>query len=80
MLKRIKKEIQKGILTAVNNGQYEYVCEYWYNNNDEKMQFKGYSILANKKHLKEYYQVLGYTIKIKDTGFSAQIEISWTEE
>ena len=44
------------------------------------MQFKGYSILANKKHLKEYYQVLGYTIKIKDTGFSAQIEISWTEE
>lgn len=29
-LKRAQKEIRKGILTAINNGQYVYICEYSY--------------------------------------------------
>lgn len=82
VLKKVKKEIQKGILTTINNGQYRYICGYSYDdyNSDKKTQLKGYSILANKKYLEEYYQALGYIIKIKDTGFSAKIEISWMEE
>ena len=82
-LKKVQKEIRKDILTAINNGQYGYTCEYSYAeySSNEKTQLKGYSILANKEYLKEYYQALGYIIKIKDTGFSARIEIScWTEE
>ena len=82
-LKRVQKEMRKGILTAINNGQYGYSCEYSYAkySSDKEIQLKGYSILANKEYLKEYYQALGYIIKIKDTGFSARIEIScWTEE
>lgn len=82
-LKRVQKEIRKGILTAINNGQYGYICEYSYddyNYFDRNIQLKGYSVLANKEYLKEYYQALGYIIKIKDTGFSAEIEISWMEE
>ena len=47
---------------------------------DKETKLKGYFILANEKYLKEYYQVLGYIIRIEDTGFSAVIEISWTEE
>ena len=78
MLKEIEKEIQKGILTAINNGQYEYTCKYSYDNySDKETKLKGYSILANEKYLKEYYQALGYIIKIKVTGFSVEIEISW---
>ena len=81
MLKEIEKEIQKGILTAINNGQYGYICEYsYYNYADRETKLKGYSILDNEKYLKEYYQTLGYIIRIIDTGFSVQIEISWTEE
>ena len=78
-LKRVKKEIQKGILTAINNGQYEYVCRYSYDDNiDEETQLKGLSILVNEEYLREYYQALGYIISIKDTGISARIEISWS--
>lgn len=29
-LKRAQKEIRKGILTAINNGQYVCICEYSY--------------------------------------------------
>ena len=68
-------------MTAINNGQYGYTCKYSYDNfSDKKTQFKGYSILANKEYLREYYQALGYTIKIKDIEFSVKIEISWMEE
>ena len=78
-LKRVQKEIQKGILTAINNGQYGYICEYYYVgcNSDRSTPLKGYSILADKQYLKEYYQALGYIIKIKDNGFSVEIKISW---
>ena len=78
-LKRVQKEIRKGILTAINNGQYGYICEYYYVscNSDRSTQLKGYSILADKQYLKEYYQALGYIIKIRDTGFSVEIKISW---
>ena len=80
-LKRVQKEIQKGILTTINNGQYEYIWEYYYDgcNSDRSTQLKGYSILADKQYLKEYYQALGYIIKIRDTGFSVEIKISWME-
>ena len=81
MLKEIKKEIQKNILTAINNGHYGYTCIYSYDNYfDKETKLKGYFILANEKYLKEYYQALGYIIRIEDTGFSVVIEISWTEE
>ena len=81
LLKRVKKEIQKDILTAINNGQYKYICEYRYGRyNTNKESQLGYFILANEKYLKEYYQALGYIIRIKDTGFSARVEISWMEE
>lgn len=78
-LKRVQKEMRKGILTAINNGQYGYSCEYSYvkYSSDKEIQFKGYSILANEEYLKEYYQALGYIVRIKDTGFSARVEISW---
>ena len=82
-LKKVQKEMRKGILIAINNGQYGYSCQYPYveYSSDKETQLKGYSILANKEYLKEYYQALGYIIKIQDTGFSAKIEIScWTEE
>ena len=80
MLKEIKKEIQKGILTAINNGQYEYVCRYSYDDNiDKETQLKGLSILVNEEYLREYYQALGYIISIKDTGISARVEISWVK-
>ena len=80
MLKEIEKEMQKGILTAINNGQYEYVHEYNYDyKTDRETQLKSYFILANKEYLKEYYQALGYIIRIIDIGFSARVEISWME-
>ena len=80
LLKRVKKEIQKDILTAINNGQYKYICEYCYRRYTNKESPLGYFVLANEKYLKKYYQALGYIIRIKDTGFSARIEISWMEE
>ena len=81
VLKRVKKEIQQGILTTINKGQYGYVCGYRYDyNTDRETQLKGYSILANEEYLKEYYQALGYIIRIKDTGVSVRVEIFWTEE
>ena len=65
-------------MTAINNGQYEYVCRYSYDDNiDEETQLKGLSILVNEEYLREYYQALGYIIKIRDTGFSVEIKISW---
>lgn len=81
VLKRVQKEIQKGILTAINNGQYKYICEYRYGryNTDKESQL-GYFVLANEEYLKEYYQALGYIIRIKDTGFSARVEISWMKK
>lgn len=80
-LKEIHKQIEKGILTAINNGQYGYVCGYRYDyNTDRETQLKGYSVLVNEEYLKEYYQALGYIIRIKDTGVSARVEISWMEE
>lgn len=74
--------MRKGILTSINNGQYEYTCEYSYDiyNADRETQLKGLSILVSEEYLKEYYQALGYIIKIRDTGFSVRVEIFWTEE
>ena len=67
-------------MTAINNGQYGYICEYSYDSYNSDRNTKGYSILTNKEYLKEYYQALGYIIGIEDTGYSAKIEISWMEE
>ena len=73
--------IAKDILIAINNGQYKYICEYRYGRyNTNKESQLGYFVLANEKYLKEYYQALGYIIRIKDTGFSARVEIYWMEE
>ena len=79
MLKEIHKQIQKGILTAINNGQYKYICGYRYDcyAADKETMLKGYFILANEKYLKEYYQALGYIIGIEDIGFLVEIKISW---
>lgn len=81
-LKKVKKKIWKGILTAINNGEYECVITYHYDfvNPSPKEKEYAFSILYNEEYLKEYYQDLGYIIKIKDTGISARIEIYWMEE
>ena len=80
-LKEVHKEIQKGILTTISKGQYGYICGYRYDyNTDIETQLKGYSVLVNEEYLKEYYQALGYIVRIQDTGVSARIEISWIEE
>lgn len=81
MLKRVKKEIQKGILTAINKGQYGYKVTYRYDfGADSEERENAFSILVNEEYLKEYYQALEYIIRIKDTGVAARVEISWTEE
>lgn len=80
ILKEIHKEIQKGILTAINNGQYKYNISYRYNYGSDLKTENAFSVLANEEYLKEYYQALGYIIKIKDTGLSARVEIFWMEE
>ena len=68
-------------MTAINKGQYGYVCGYRYDyNTDRDTQLKGYSILANEEYLKEYYQALGYIIRIQDTGHLTRVEISWMKE
>lgn len=80
-LKRVKKEIQKGILTAINNGQYGYNTTYRYDfGTCSEERENAFSIVVNEEYLKEYYQALGYIIRIKDTGVSARVEISWMEE
>lgn len=81
VLKRVKKETQKGILTAINNGQYGYNTAYRYDFRAyPEERENAFSILVNEEYLKEYYQALGYIIRIKDTGVSARVEISWMEE
>lgn len=80
MLKKVKKEIQKGILTAINNGQYGYNTAYHYDLGAPEKRENAFSILANEEYLKEYYQALGYIIRIKDTGVSVRVEISWMKE
>lgn len=77
VLKKIKKEIQKGILTAINNGQYGYNIAYHYDLGTPEKRENAFSILVNEEYLKEYYQALGYIIRIKDTGVSVRVEISW---
>lgn len=81
-LKNVKKKIWKGILTAINNGEYKCVITYHYDfvNPPPKEREDAFSVLYNSEYLKEYYQALGYIIKIKDTGISARIEIYWMEE
>lgn len=81
VLKKVKKEIQKGILTAINNGQYGYNTAYRYDFGAySEERENAFSILVNEEYLKEYYQALGYIIRIKDTGVLARVEISWMGE
>lgn len=81
VLKRVKKEMQKGILTAINNGQYGYNTTYRYDfGSYPEERENAFSILVNEEYLKEYYQALGYIIRIKDTGVSVRVEISWMKE